>query len=402
MAVRAAAGAALAGTLAAAFLVTVAGPAHAAPETRFQMPFPCGQEWTGTTRAGHSPSPRAVDWNRPYDDGDPVVASAPGTVTVADADGGSGYGKWVRVTHGGEATVYAHLKSVAVRVGQTVDQGALLGAVGASGKASGPHLHFEERNSSGVMAPWFDGVAFAFGSTPASRNCVDVPMAGNFVSDAVAEVAVFRRGEPATFRIRRPARRPKVIAFGAATDQPVPGDWDGDGRLNPGVRTPATRTFQLRTPAGVPTVVFGAAADLPVAGDWDGDGRWEIGVRSAARAVFRLRSADGAVTGVGLGDVDDLPVTGDWNGDGRTDLGVFDVATATFTLRVADEEGLVWTAGVQFGKPGDLPVTGDWDGNGRTDLGTWDPATAEFSQRRAPAVTAGARSVRSVTFGRAR
>ena len=53
-------------------------PVAAAPHDRlYQMPFPCGQQWTGTTRAGPQPQPYSIDWNRPDDDGDDVVASAP-------------------------------------------------------------------------------------------------------------------------------------------------------------------------------------------------------------------------------------------------------------------------------------------------------------------------------------
>ena len=122
------------------------------------MPFPCGQEWTGTTRANHSPSSKAIDWNRPDDLGDQVVAAAPGVVTRAEPKGNSGYGHYVRVEHeNGENTIYAHLTSVVVKVGQRLDQGALLGTVGETGNATGPHLHFEERSSSGVVAPFFDG-----------------------------------------------------------------------------------------------------------------------------------------------------------------------------------------------------------------------------------------------------
>ncbi len=380
------------------------GPAHAAPETDFEMPFPCGQEWTGTTRSSHSPSYYAIDWNRPDDDGDPVVAAATGTVVVAEPRGTSGYGNWVRVSHlDGESTIYAHLKSVSVAVGQTVDQGTLLGTLGSTGNSTGPHLHFEERNSRGVMAPWFSGIAFKFGSTLASRNCVDVPVAANLLGEQPAELAVFRRAAVASFRIHRVGRDPKVIRFGTGTDQPITGDWDGNGRANVGVRTPATRTFQLKTPDGIRTVVFGEVRDLPIAGDWDGDGLWEVGVRGAGDGKFRMRAADGTVTAAWLGDANDLPVTGDWNGDGRTDLGAYDVATATFTLRIVDGDGLAWTTQVRFGSAGDLPVAADWDGNGRTDVGVWDPATATFSQRRAPSATGTqVRSVTDVQFGRPR
>lgn len=384
-------------------VVLGAAPAQAAPGNDYEIPFPCGQAWTGTTRPSHSPSSRAVDWNRPDDVGDPVVASAPGTVSVASR-GSSGYGNWVRVAHAnGESTIYAHLQSLAVTVGQSVDQGALLGAVGTSGNSTGPHLHFEERSSSGVLWPWFGGKSFVFGSTLTSGNCLDVPLAGNFVVGKVAEVGVYRRAVASEFRIRRPGRLPKVIRFGTATDQPVPGDWDGDGRLNVGVRTPSTRTFHLRTPAGITHIVFGLVQDVPVAGDWNGDGTMELGVWRPNAGMFRLRAADGTLTDAHLGDANDLPVTGDWNGDKSTDLGVFDRVTATFTLRIVDSDGLAWTAQVPFGDSNDLPVTADWDGNGRTDVGVWDPATATFRQRLAPTpMAARATSVDQVRFGQPR
>jgi murein DD-endopeptidase MepM/ murein hydrolase activator NlpD len=388
---------------AALAVVLGAAPAQAAPGNDYEMPFPCGQAWTGTTRPTHSPSSRAVDWNRPDDLGDPVVAAAPGTVTVATYSKVS-YGNWVRVAHAnGESTIYAHLQSLAVKVGQSVDQGSLIGALGSSGNSTGPHLHFEERNSTGVMWPWFAGKSFAFGSTLTSQNCVDVPLAGNWVVGKAAEVGVFRRSDPSEFRIRRPDGLTRVIRYGAATDQPVPGDWDGNARLNVGVRTPSTRTFHLRTPTGTTNILFGLVADAPVAGDWNGDGTTEIGVWRAKAGLFRLRAADGTTTDAHLGNADDLPVTGDWNGDQVTDVGVFDQGTATFTLRIVDSDGLAWTAQVQFGAHGDLPVTADWDGNGRTDLGVWSPSTGTFSERRAPtAMTARATTVTQVRFGRAR
>jgi len=373
------------------------------PGTRFQMPFPCGQSWTGTTRDSHSPSRYSVDWNRPDDEDDPVVASAPGVVVRAERWTTS-YGHWVRIEHpSGETTIYAHMNAVDVALGQTVDQGTQIGTVGNTGNSYGAHLHFEERTAAGAVRwPWFGGSSFVFGSTLASRNCVDVPLAGNFVRDGRAEVAVFRRGAPSQFRILRLDGTTKVVRFGAATDQPVVGDWDGDGHVDLGVRTPSTRTFSLRTAAGVTTVELGRTRDLPLAGDWDGDGVDEVGVRRAASPVFVLRAADGTRRTVTLGEVGDLPVTGDWDGDGVTDLGVYDQAAATFTLRLVDVDGLTWTAEVPWGKAGDLPVTGDWDANGRTDLGTWNPATAVFSQRRAAAPTTARTGTTTLTFGRPR
>lgn len=74
--------------------------------------------------------------------GAPVAAAESGRVVRAGWYGG--YGKCVDISHGsGVITRYAHLSSVAVRVGEQVARGQLIGRVGATGNATGPHLHFE-------------------------------------------------------------------------------------------------------------------------------------------------------------------------------------------------------------------------------------------------------------------
>jgi murein DD-endopeptidase MepM/ murein hydrolase activator NlpD len=76
--------------------------------------------------------------------GDPVRASADGAVTAADWNGG--YGRMVDVDHGnGLSTRYAHLSTIDVHVGQSVKTGQILGKVGATGRSTGPHLHYETR-----------------------------------------------------------------------------------------------------------------------------------------------------------------------------------------------------------------------------------------------------------------
>ncbi len=80
--------------------------------------------------------------------GTPVLAAAEGDVIVAKAGGyNGGYGSYVVIQHGnGSQTLYAHLSAVNTSVGQHVSKGQQIGALGNSGKSTGPHLHFEIRN----------------------------------------------------------------------------------------------------------------------------------------------------------------------------------------------------------------------------------------------------------------
>jgi murein DD-endopeptidase MepM/ murein hydrolase activator NlpD len=83
-----------------------------------------------------------VDYAAPT--GTPVRSVGDGVVDFAGWQ--NGYGNVVHIKHGNErSTVYAHLSRIDVRVGQRIEQGARLGAVGATGWATGPHLHFEFR-----------------------------------------------------------------------------------------------------------------------------------------------------------------------------------------------------------------------------------------------------------------
>ncbi len=373
------------------------------PTTTYDLPFSCGQAWSGATRARHSPSRNAIDFNRADDAGSSVVAAGRGVVTTAVKVDRGGYGRYVVVDHGnGESSLYAHLKAVTVQPGQSVDKGALIGVVGASGNASGPHLHFEERSGRSVVGAVIAGVGWKAGTTT-SANCVDVPLAASLAGDAVAELMVFRRTARASFEAMPTASYAGgSTPLGAASDEPVVGDWNGDGLDDLGVRSARTGTFKLSSPSGLTKVKYGVRGDLPVAGDWNGDGPFEVGVRRPSTSSFLLRQADGTTSTVAMGDANDLPVTGDWNGDGVSDLGVYDQATSTFTLRVVGPGGIPVTAAVAFGLAGDLPVTGDWDGNGTSDVGTWTPGTAMFSQRQAPLAMSAARSVTSVQWGNPR
>ncbi|MEU8016268.1 M23 family metallopeptidase [Micromonospora parva] len=92
-----------------------------------------GQRW-GTLHAG-------IDLALPS--GTPIRAAAAGTVTQA-GDASDGYGNSVFVDHGnGYLTHYAHQSRIAVTVGQKVKAGQVIGYEGATGDATGPHLHFE-------------------------------------------------------------------------------------------------------------------------------------------------------------------------------------------------------------------------------------------------------------------
>ncbi|MEI8151533.1 MAG: peptidoglycan DD-metalloendopeptidase family protein [Hyphomicrobiales bacterium] len=84
--------------------------------------------------------------------GDPVRATADGTVESAGWSGG--YGKMVEIDHGnGFATRYGHMSEIDVKVGQKIKIGQIVGRVGSTGRSTGPHLHYETRIDGDAVDP---------------------------------------------------------------------------------------------------------------------------------------------------------------------------------------------------------------------------------------------------------
>ena len=83
-------------------------------------------------------------------EGTPILAAADGTVIIANAldSWGGSYGYHVKLDHGGGlTTLYAHCSSICVTAGQQVKAGEVIAYVGQTGRATGPHLHFEVHSS---------------------------------------------------------------------------------------------------------------------------------------------------------------------------------------------------------------------------------------------------------------
>lgn len=110
-------------------------------------PVPCSTRVT--SRFGYRSDPftgantyhNGIDIDGFNNDGNIIVAAADGTVITASYD--SAYGNYVIIDHGDITTLYAHMSGMAVSVGEYVSAGQTIGYLGATGRATGTHCHFE-------------------------------------------------------------------------------------------------------------------------------------------------------------------------------------------------------------------------------------------------------------------
>ena len=122
-----------------------------------------------------------------------------------------------------------------------------------------------------------------------------------------------------------------VFAFGVGGDQPIAGDWNGDGIRSIAIFRKGYWRFDTdgdgRFSKGDETAEFGDEGDLPVVGDFNGDGIEEIGIYRAGRWIIDTngnRQIDDGDQVIELGDASHEPVVGDFNGDGTDEPGLFE------------------------------------------------------------------------------
>lgn len=117
---------------------------------------------------GYTRMHSGVDFGGGY--GGPIFAVSDGVVVVAGRTGG--YGNYVKLSHGGGlGTGYGHMSRIAVRPGQRVARGQVIGYIGSTGLSTGPHLHYEVYRNGAAVNPM--SVAFVVRAQLEGRALAD-------------------------------------------------------------------------------------------------------------------------------------------------------------------------------------------------------------------------------------
>src|SRR5262249_44143425 len=120
----------------------------------------------------------------------------------------------------------------------------------------------------------------------------------------------------------------QTIAWGLSTDKPVPGDYDGDGLIDPAVYRPSDGMWHVLKSTSNYTatidVQWGLSTDTPVPGDYDGDGRTDFAVyRPSSGTWYIWRSSTNTSFSATWGSNADVPLSADFDGDGKSDIVIF-------------------------------------------------------------------------------
>ena len=196
-------------------------------------------------------------------------------------------------------------------------------------------------------------------------NPGDVPFLGDWNGDGVETPGLYRQSDGYVYLRNSNTQGIADVKFyfGNPGDVPLAGDFDGDGFDTVSIYRPSEQRFYIMNELGESdgglgaaeySFLFGNPGDQPVVGDWDGDGADEIGLHRASTGFFYYRTT--LTTGIAdaefyFGDPGDRFVAGDWGlVDGRDTPAVFRPSNTVFYFRHTLSQGsadsqFTWPAG---------------------------------------------------------
>lgn len=195
--------------------------------------------------------------------------------------------------------------------------------------------------------------------------------------ETVSDLTVWRRSSGSWFVLQGESSNYNTQVWGNPTDEPVPADYDGDGKKDFAVYRPSTSTppgsgtwyIVQSSNNALSAPQFGLPTDKLVPADYDGDGKADVAVYRPSSGEWLIsKSSDSSLLTYQFGNNTDKPMPGDYDGDGKADAAVWRSSDATWYVLQTTNGSI---GGGVWGQGSDKPVPGDYDGDGKTDIANW-------------------------------